>query len=130
VGTGAELKAQVNESITLASHPHILEGIRRIASWGRIERGIGSLKTRYERHPEWEVRAHEMFLSNEQRALLDDLNEPRTVEKMLERATLADFEACRMLWAFVVIGVVRRLEDPLPEDSVDDEGLAYIAAGG
>lgn len=128
-----ELKegTESSESITLnISTPNIiLEGIRRIASWGRIERGIGSLKARYERHPEWVVRAHEMFLSNEQRALLDDLDEPRTVEKMLERATLADFEACRMLWAFVVIGVVRGLEDPSPEDSADDEGLAYIAAG-
>jgi hypothetical protein len=120
-----------SESITLSiSTPNIiLEGIRRIGSWGRIERGIGGLQTRYERHPEWVVRAHEMFLSNDQRTLLDDLDEPRTVEKVLERSTLSDFEACRMLWAFAVIGVMRRLDEPPPEDSVDDEGLAYIAAG-
>jgi hypothetical protein len=127
-----ELKegAESSESITLSiSTPNsILEGIRRIESWERIERGVGTLETRYERHPEWITRIHELFLSNDQRSLLDDLDEPRTVEKICEHATLSDYEACRTLWAFAVIGIARRLDD-LSSDSIDDEGLAYIAAG-
>jgi len=134
-----ELKegTETSESITLSiSTPNIiLEGMRRIESWTRIERGVGGLATRYERHPDWVLRTQEMFLGNDQRTLLDDIDEPRTVESICERSTLSDFEACRTLWAFAVIGVVRRPEEPKPEppqeeEDVDDEGLAYIASGG
>jgi hypothetical protein len=134
-----ELKegTESSESITLSiSTPNIiLEGMRRIESWSRIERGVGGLLTRFERHPEWVLRTQEMFLGNDQRSLLDDLDEARTVEAICERTNLSDFEACRTLWAFAVIGLVRRPEEPKPEppkeeEDVDDEGLAYIASGG
>jgi hypothetical protein len=128
-----ELKAgtESSETITLSiSTPNIiLEGIRRIESWGRIERGVGGLEARYIRSPGWEARAHEIYLSNEQRALLEDLVTSRDVETLCERSTLSDFEACRTLWGFLVIGVVRRVDAPPPAPSVDDEGLAYIVSG-
>jgi hypothetical protein len=129
-----ELKAgaESSESITLSiSTPNIiLEGVRRIESWSRILRGVGGLTIRYARAPDWETMAHEMYLSNDQRALLDRLATPCDVESLCESTTLSDFEACRTLWAFLVIGVVRRADVPPPEPSVDDEGLAYIVSGG
>ncbi len=119
------------ESITLnISTPNlILEGISRIESWGRIERGIGGLEARYLRDREWEITARHMSLSTDQQALLEDLGTARTVETLCERSTLPDFEAYRTLWAFVVIGIIRRVETPAPGPSVDDEGLEYIASG-
>ena len=36
---------------------------------------------------------------------------------------LNHFEACRCLWAFRVIGLVRRVEAPTP---LDDDGLEYV----
>lgn len=119
------------ESITLnISTPNIiLEGIRRIESWGRIERGMGGLTARYSRTEAGEALAQQMFLSSEQRALLEEVGPGQDVESLCERATLPDFELCRTLWAFAVIGVVRRADVPAPEPSIDDEGLAYIASG-
>ncbi len=36
---------------------------------------------------------------------------------------LNDFEVCRTLWAFRVIGLVKRLEEARP---FDDDGLEYV----
>jgi len=119
------------EAITLnISTPNIiLEGISRITSWSRIVRGVGGLDTKYVRTPEGQATAHEMFLSSEQRSLLEDAAIQCDVETLCGRSTLSDFEVCRSLWAFAVIGVVRRIapQAPLPDDH---EGLAYIASGG
>jgi Domain of unknown function (DUF4388) len=119
------------ESITLnISTPNIiLEGIRRIESWGRIERGMGGLTARYARAEAGEALAQQMFLSSEQRSLLEEIGSGQDVEVLCERSTLSDFELCRTLWAFAVVGVVRRVDVPPPEPSIDDEGLAYIASG-
>ena len=129
-----ELQAgeELMESITLnISTPNlILEGIGRIESWGRIEKGIGGLEARYLRDRDWEITARHMSLSTDQFAVLEDLGTARMVETICERSTLADFEAYRTLWAFVVIGIIRRVEAPPPGPSIDDEGLEYIASGG
>jgi hypothetical protein len=123
--------SEAAESITLnISTPNIiLEGIRRIESWGRIERSIGGLEARYQRSEGAELRASQMSLTSAQMALLDDLGTPRDVETLCDRSTLSDFEACGTLWAFTVLGVVNRLEAPPTAPPVDDEGLAYIAEG-
>ena len=71
-----------------------------------------------------------MSLSPEQLALLEDLGTARNVETICERSTLPDFEGYRSLWAFVVIGVIRRVETPPAGPPIDDEGLEYIASGG
>ena len=120
------------ESITLnISTPNvILEGIGRIDSWGRIERGIGGLEARYLRDRDWEITARHMSLSPDQLALLEDLGTARNVETICERSTLPDFGAYRTLWAFVVIGIIRRVETPPAGPPIDDEGLEYIASGG
>lgn len=119
------------EAITLnISTPNIImQGISRIESWSRIERGIGGLDTRYVRTPDGQATAHEMFLSSDQRSLLEDAGTECDVETLCRRSTLSDFEVCRSLWAFAVIGVIRRSDPPesLPDDH---EGLAYIASGG
>ena len=48
--------ARAAEAITLKiSTPDIiLEGIRRIESWSRIDRGVGGIAARYERAPDYE----------------------------------------------------------------------------
>jgi hypothetical protein len=98
------------ETITLRmSTPDvILEGIRRIETWSRIERGCGGLDARYERAPEFEKTLKQMTLSQEKLALLREFEGVRTVREICESGTmLSDFEICRTIWAFRVIGVLR-----------------------
>jgi hypothetical protein len=117
------------EAITLKiSTPDIiLEGIRRIESWLRINRGVGGLSARYERAPDYEGVLPLMTLSFEKLSLLTGLNDVSPVERLCHDSSLPDFEVCRTLWAFRVIGVVRRLDPPaLARLEAMDEGLDMV----
>jgi hypothetical protein len=99
------------EAITLklSTADIILEGIRRIESWTRIERGVGGMDARYERAPDYESLMKHMSLSVEKLALVTGHEGVRDVETICKGTTLSHFEVCRTLWAFRVIGVMRRL---------------------
>ncbi len=111
------------ESITLNMRTPdlILEGIQRIESWSRVERGMGGISARYVRSEQHQEIARAMNLSTHRLDLLNALLTERSVEEVCAALPLADFEVCRTLWAFGVIGVVRRTDTPPTEG--DDEGL-------
>jgi hypothetical protein len=118
------------ESITLnISTPDlILEGIRRIEAWTRIDRAVGGLDARYERATAYEGTLRAMTLSPDKLSVLTGLDGVRTVEEICRISSLADFEVCRTLWAFRVIGLVRRMDTAaaLPEPDLMDEGLGLV----
>jgi Domain of unknown function (DUF4388) len=118
-----------SESITLRmSTPDvILEGIRRIQSWRRVDRGVGGIDARYARAPDYEPVAAQTSLSTEQLEILTSLHDERRVEEICDASALADFEVCQTLWAFRVIGLVRRLDVPAPAVlAMEDEGLGFV----
>jgi hypothetical protein len=125
--------AASSEAITLKiSTPEIiLEGIRRIEAWSRINRGVGGLKACYERSPRYEEDLRGLELPPEKRAILAALEGRRTVEAICEASTLSSFEVCRTLWAYRVIGAVRRTDTPppAPRPGGEDEGLGFVLAG-
>jgi hypothetical protein len=105
----------------------ILEGIRRIDSWGRIDAAVGGLGARYDRRPDYEARLRNVSLPPEKTAILAGLTAARTVEQICDSATLPDFEVCRTLWAFRVLGVVLRLDQPQARPAApDDDGLGLV----
>jgi hypothetical protein len=112
-----------DESITLNMRTPdlILEGIHRIDSWSRVERGMGGITARYIRSPLHEEVARTMNLGAQRVDLLNALETERTVEEVCKMLPLGDFDICRTLWAFGVIGVARRTDTPPAEG--DDEGL-------
>jgi hypothetical protein len=115
------------EAITLKiSTPDlIIEGIRRIDAWSRLNRAVGDLTARY-----YEDVIGNMTISFEKLSLLTSLNEPADVETICRESALSDFETCRTLWAFRVIGVVRRLDAPQrAAPTVLDEGLDLVLPG-
>jgi len=117
------------EAITLKmSTPDIiLEGIRRIEAWSRIQRGVGGLATRYERAADYERVLPSLTLPPEKLSLLTSLGGVSDLESICRESTLPDFEACRTLWAYRVIGLVRRVDPPpAPPPVVEDEGLGLV----
>jgi hypothetical protein len=120
------------ESITLKmSTPDIImEGIRRIESWGRIERATGGIEARYERAEGVEAAVAEMNLSAEQIALLYGWQGVQTVGEIVSASRLSDFDCCRCLWAYRVIGAVRRIDRPAQTAGVevDADGLGSLLA--
>jgi len=117
------------EAITLKiSTPDIImEGIRRIDSWRRIQRAVGGLDACYERTADYEEALRSLNPSLEKLTLLTGLNQPTSLEALCHESTLSDFEVCRTLWAYKVIGVVRRIDAPPPPAGADeDEGFALV----
>lgn len=117
-----------SEAITLKiSTPDIiLEGIRRIETWSRIVRAVGGLDAEYERAPDYELELPSLTLSIEKLNLLVSLTRRTRVEAICAESPLPDFEVCRTLWAYRVIGVVRRLDAPEARPPlIDDEGLGF-----
>lgn len=117
------------ETITLRiSTPDvIMEGIRRISSWGRVQRGTGGAGARYERTPDYEALACTMSLSFEKLTILTDLDEVTPLEAICAASSLSDFDVCRAIWGFRVIGLVRRVDAPAsPPPEEEDDGLGYV----
>lgn len=106
------------ETITLklSTANIILEGIRRITAWSRIERGIGGPDARYVRAEDYKGRLPEMTLTPEKLLLLAGHEGERDVETICRESDLSDYEACRTIWAFRVIGVLKQVP-PGPRSS-------------
>jgi len=95
--------------LKLSTPDAILEGIRRIDSWSRIERAVGSMETRYARARGYEKVLSEMTLSLEKLSILTGLDVEQDVGTICKSSTLTHYEVCRTLWAYRVIGVVQRM---------------------
>ena len=118
-----------SEAITLKiSTPDIImEGIRRIDSWSRIDHAVGGPDARYERAPGFAERVKEMHAAPEKMALLRSLDSPATVEALCAASDLPDFEVCRALWGFRVIGLVHRVSAPAAGVAeIEDESLGIV----
>jgi hypothetical protein len=113
------------EAITLdMSTPQlILDGISQIEAWSRVERGSGGLAARYAPVPESEGLFKQLTLDVDHTMLLRSIKGVRDVESLLGESMLNHFEACRALWAFRVIGLVRRVEAVTP---LDEDGLEFV----
>jgi hypothetical protein len=121
-----------SEAITLKiSTPDIImEGIRRIEAWSRIERAVGGIEAVYTRAEDYEAVLAQMNVSFEKLSLLTMLHEPRDVRSICQESSLPDFEVCRTLWAFRVIGVIWRSDAAAapPKPGAEDEGLGFVLA--
>jgi Domain of unknown function (DUF4388) len=124
-------QAASSEAITLKiSTPEmILEGIRRIEAWSRIDRGVGGLQAQYARADRYDEALRGLVLPPEKSAILTSLEGTRTVDAICSGSSLGSFEVCRTLWAYRVIGVVRRVDTPAPKPEAEDEGFGLVLAG-
>jgi hypothetical protein len=113
------------EAITLdMSTPQlILDGLSQIEAWSRVERGSGGLAARYARVPGSDSLFKQLTLDVDQAVLLRSIKGVCNVESLLGESMLNHFEACRTLWAFRVIGLVRRVEHVTP---LDEDGLEFV----
>ena len=95
--------------LRLSTPDVILEGIRRVEAWSRIEKGVGGLDARYVRSPAYEQALDQMTLSLEKLSLLTALDTEEDLGSICRQSTLSHFEVCRTMWAYRVIGVVERV---------------------
>ncbi|MGH9866696.1 MAG: DUF4388 domain-containing protein [Candidatus Polarisedimenticolia bacterium] len=86
----------------------LLTGVKSISSWSRIEAAVGGLDTRYGTTPQLEDLAGALNLTLDEWTLLSRCEQEAPLGKICEESAMTDFEACRLIWAFTVVGLLRR----------------------
>jgi hypothetical protein len=95
-------------ALNLSTEGLILAGIRRIRSWSRIYGGIGG---DIESVPVPTGNTDALLrieLSEEEQEVLSQVNGRASVEQICQVSYLSNLETCRVLWALMVLGVVRK----------------------
>jgi Domain of unknown function (DUF4388) len=93
--------------LNVSSENLILEGIRRSRSWSQIQKGLGDIESIYVPTGNTEV-LYRLELSEEEQEVLAHVNGTSTVEQICQVSYLPNFETCKILWAFQVLGVIRK----------------------
>jgi len=86
----------------------ILEGVKGITEWIRIQLAVGGLQTRFQVSPRLDEMGRSMNLSLEEWTLLSRCEEAVTLESLCETSPMKDFDVCRLVWAFTVVGMLQR----------------------
>ncbi|MBN2371588.1 MAG: DUF4388 domain-containing protein [Vicinamibacteria bacterium] len=94
-------------SLNMSTENLILEGIRRCQSWSRVFGGIVSLEAvpfPFEQSDAF----YRLDLTDEEQEVLSYVNGRSSIEQICQMSYLTSFETCRILWALMLVGVVRR----------------------
>ena len=95
-------------AVNVSTESLILAGIRRIRAWSRIYKGIGG---DLEAVPVPTGNTEPLLrleLTEEEQDILTHVNGRASIEQICQVSYLPNFESCRVLWALMVLGVVRR----------------------
>jgi uncharacterized protein DUF4388 len=106
-------KPPSTEVITLNMHSAdlVLTGIKSIESWSRIAAAVGGLQTPYTTSPRVEALSKELNLTLDEWTLLSRCEGGSTLGSMCADSALGDFEACRLIWAFTVVGLLTQVQE-------------------
>src|SRR5688572_16956756 len=94
----------------------LMEGIRRVPRWSRIQAGAGALDQRYTLSPDSAGILEAMSLTKDELGLVAMLDGSPTLEEICGASRPSDFEICRAVWGLWVTGVL----DRVPQDAVEE----------
>ncbi len=97
-------------TLNIATSKLICDGLRRINSWPRIARAVGSSRTTYRLTRDGRLLAAELDLGEAERGILSALEEPTTVGRICHSVFLPNFDVYQYLWAFRILGIARQVE--------------------
>jgi hypothetical protein len=96
----------------------ILEGIRRTRAWSRVWRGVGGDLESIPVPTGNNESLLRVELTEDEQEVLSHVNGRATIEQICQVSYLSNLETCRVLWALMLLGAVRRGK---PGDSVVHE---------
>ena len=96
-------------TLRLSAADIVLEGIRRISSWERIWEAVGGLDAVYRTSPQTDELARQLKLTLEEWTLLSHCEAPIPLGVLCSTSKLKDYEVCRLVWAFLTLGVLNRV---------------------
>jgi hypothetical protein len=95
-------------ALNLSTEALILAGIRRIRAWSRIYVGIGGDIESVPVPTGSTDALLRIELTEEEQEILSNVNGRASVEQICGVSYLSNLETCRVLWALMVLGVVRK----------------------
>jgi hypothetical protein len=95
-------------TLNFSTESLILEGIRRTRGWSRIFRGIGGDLASVPAPTGANDALLRIELTEEEQEVLARVNGRATIEDICQVSYLTNLETCRVLWALMVLGVVRK----------------------
>jgi len=123
-----DLPAQEVITLNISTPDVIIGGIGRISRWSWIRNAVGKLSTIYIRKEGWSLTYRKMSVSPDVQGLLDRMDGPRTVEQILSQSPFNNFETCRWIWIFYILGIFEREGDE-EIDEVNTELEEYVPPG-
>jgi hypothetical protein len=109
-------------TLNLSTEALILEGIRRTRAWSRIFRGIGGdLDSMPVPTGNTDVLL-KLELSEEEQDVLSHVTGRATLEQICQASYMSNLETCRVLWALMVLGVLKK--GAPGESAAREEGIA------
>lgn len=111
-------------SLQIPTERLLMDGIRRIASWSLVSRGIGSTSRVLRKSESGSVKSYNLDFSEEESYIYDLLAEPQSIASILHRSYLSDFATCRTLWGLLAAGLV---EDEQAEETAGRRTAAVDA---
>lgn len=96
-------------TLNISTADIIVKGMSRIwrSSW--IMKGVGPLSDAVKRTDGWADAVKKLSIPQKVRPMLEMLNGPSRLEDFLQVSPLSNFETCKWLWAFSIIGVVQQI---------------------
>jgi hypothetical protein len=93
--------------LNMSTENLILEGIRRTKAWSRVLRGIGDIESTPFPTGNTEL-LYKLDLTEEEQEILGHVSGRSSIEQICQVSYLPNFETCRILWALMVVGAIRR----------------------
>ena len=99
------------EVITLiqSTQDLIVSGMQRIWRLSWLTAALPALDTVYRKSLGWSPVVRNMNLNREMEAILDLFDRPRMLQEVLQISPLGNFETCRCIWTFLILGVVEEI---------------------
>ncbi len=95
-------------TLKLSANEIVLEGVKRIESWERIWEAVGGLDACYRTRDGIEQQVRDLKLALPEWTLLSHCDRSISVRDLCNSSEVKDFEICRLLWAFQVLGIVSK----------------------
>ncbi len=96
-------------TLNISTADVIVKGMSRIwrSSW--IMKGVGPLQDVVKRTDGWADAVKKLSIPPKVKPMLEILKSPSRLEDFLRVSPLSNFETCKWLWAFSIIGVVQQI---------------------
>src|SRR5436309_4840902 len=100
--------ASENITLNLSGDAVVIAGVKRIESWARVYEEVGGLNTEYRTTRDMPKSTRDLPLQPDEKEILRLCDAPTSLEEICEASKLNDYDVCRSVWAFLILGALMK----------------------